>query len=131
MYVFVCYTAPLCIPTGGIRYQIANMLLSNIFGKSRYLCYINRIQNTYCEPRRGSNDAQSYTVACITHTMCTVLWPSRNQFSSFIRLPTVIKTNSRSRNKTSERFYTLKLNTYVRIKYMECHCPGSVLNQYR
>ena len=59
------------------------MLHSSIFGKSRYLRYINRIQSTYCEPRKGSNDAQLYTVACKTHTMCTILWPSQHASKRF------------------------------------------------
>ena len=51
------------------------------FGKSRYL----RKWTTHREPQKGSisNGAQIYTVACKTHTMCSILWPSQHGSKSF------------------------------------------------
>ena len=40
-------------------------------------------QTTHCEPQKGSNDKQIYTVACKTHKMYTIIWPSQHASKSF------------------------------------------------
>ena len=40
-------------------------------------------KTTHREPKKGSNDAQIYTLARKTHTMCTILWPSQLASKSF------------------------------------------------
>ena len=38
---------------------------------------------THREPKKEGNDAQIYTVARKTHTICTILWPSQHASKSF------------------------------------------------